>query len=171
LAGPEPHPKMRITPNTIERYRRDDVVTSSQADQQIRTRLAEHDVRYTGGRRRVVEALALAEGPRSASELHDDLDGEVPISSLYRSLAVMTDAGVLTHHHGLKGVTRYELAEWLVGHHHHLVCVDCGAVDDVELSPPVEATLRSLVSEVVADRGFVATGHALEIDGRCPACL
>jgi len=82
----------------------------------------------------------------------------------------MSDAEVLSPHHGTKGITRYELAEWLMGHHHHLVCIDCGAVDDVELSGELEATLEQLVSQAAGAGDFTATGHALEIDGRCAAC-
>jgi len=145
-------------------------MTRGQLEQQIRLRLAGSDVRYTTGRQKVVAALARADGPRSAAELHDDLERAIPLSSLYRSLAVMAEAGALAQHHGSKGITRYELAEWLTGHHHHLVCIDCGAVDDIELPTELEATLEDLIAQVAGSGSFVATGHALEIDGRCKAC-
>jgi Fur family ferric uptake transcriptional regulator len=132
-------------------------------------RLAAHEVRYTRGRQTVVAALRDVDGPRSAAELHELLSPSVPLSSLYRSLAVMADAGVLAPHHSA-GVTRYELAEWLVGHHHHLVCVECGAVDDIELSPELEQTLEALVATAASVGRFAAVGHALEIDGTCAAC-
>lgn len=145
-------------------------MTSSTIDQQIRTRLTEAGVRYTAGRQDVAAALVMADGPRSAAELHVQLEAAIPLSSLYRSLAVMADAKVLAPHHSSKGVTRYELAEWLSGHHHHLVCIDCGNVDDIELPDTLETTLHELV-ESVADSGhFVALGHALEVEGRCKAC-
>lgn len=145
-------------------------MTSAQVDEQISERLAAKSVRYTEGRRKVVTALLQAAGPRSASELHAELGASVPISSLYRSLAVMTDAGILARHPGRDGDARYELAEWLTGHHHHLVCVACGAVDDIELSPALETQLEQLVGRVAAQGSFQVTGHALEIDGRCPTC-
>ena len=103
-------------------YQQEMAVTSAQVDQQIGERLAAHDVRYTAGRRKVAAALLQAGGPRSASELHAELGDAVPVSSLYRSLAVMTEAGILARHPGRDGDARYELAEWLTGHHHHLVC-------------------------------------------------
>jgi len=128
-------------------------------------------VRYTTGRRQVVAALVAADGPRSAAELHLQIADTVPISSLYRSLAVMAEADVLAQHHGTKGVTRYELAEWLAGHHHHLVCIECGTVDDIELPPRLESTLHDLVDTVAASGEFAAAGHALEVVGRCKACV
>jgi Fur family ferric uptake transcriptional regulator len=145
-------------------------VTSSNVEAQIRGRLTEAGIRYTDGRRQVVTALMNAPGPLSAAELHSQIAGSVPLSSLYRSLAVMADVDVLAPHHGTKGITRYELAEWLAGHHHHLVCVDCGTVDDVELPPRLESTLDDLVEAVAESGEFAAAGHALEVVGRCKAC-
>ena len=145
-------------------------MTNSNVDSQIRGRLAEAGVRYTEGRRQVVAALVEADGPRSAAELHVQIAGSVPISSLYRTLAVMAEADVLAQHNGTKGITRYELAEWLAGHHHHLVCVDCGTVDDIELPARLESTLHDLVDAVAHSGEFAAAGHALEVVGRCKAC-
>lgn len=143
---------------------------STTIERQISGRLAERRVRYTTGRRTVVTALSRADGPRSASELHESLAGAVPLSSLYRSLAVLEDAGVVTPHHGTRGVTRYELAEWLAGHHHHLICIECGSVDDITLSTGAEGTLERLVAEITAGCDFTAEGHSLEIEGRCTGC-
>lgn len=114
-------------------------------------------------------ALSGADGPRSAAELVGDLE-DVPLSSIYRTLAVLEEAGVAVPHHGTRGVTRYELAEWLAGHHHHLVCLTCGSVEDVDVDPDVEAQVQGLVAAIGGGTGFIATGHALEIEGRCAAC-
>ena len=46
------------------------------------------------------------------------------------------------------GITRYEMAEWLAGHHHHLVCIECGAVEDIELPEGLELELERLVGQV-----------------------
>ena len=139
-------------------------------DEQVETRLREHDVRYTSGRRTVVGALRQADGPLSAAELSDVLVGAVPLSSLYRSLTVLEEAGVVVPHHGTKGITRYELAEWLMGHHHHLVCVGCGSVDDIDVPAHHEATVREVVTAIGASAAFQATSHVLEIEGRCATC-
>lgn len=138
-------------------------------ERQVESRLADRGVRFTGGRRRVVAVLAAADGPLSAAELHDVLDREVPLSTVYRTLSVLEEAGVTSPHLGAKGLTRYELAEWLSGHHHHLVCLACGAVDDVHLAPQTESELERLVGSAVSG-DFVAQHHTLEIEGRCGRC-
>jgi len=140
------------------------------ADRDIELRLAACDARYTQGRRTVVAALRDSDGPKSAAELHDRLGADVPLSSLYRSLAVLEAAGVVIPHLGTKGLTRYELAEWLTGHHHHLVCVDCGSVDDISVPQSHERQVLALVDEIGALASFRATSHVLEIEGRCARC-
>lgn len=118
----------------------------------------------------MVAQLAESSGPKSAAELAEMLDGRVPLSSLYRTLAILEESGVVAHHLGAKGLARYELAEWLTGHHHHLVCVDCGSVSDVELAGEREARVEELVAEISRIASFEPLDHALEIEGRCSRC-
>jgi Fur family ferric uptake transcriptional regulator len=139
-------------------------------DREVEKRLAEHEARYTRGRKTVVSALAGASGPLSAAELHAEMEGALPLSSLYRSLAVLEDAGVLAPHHGTKGLTRYELAEWLRGHHHHLICIECGAVEDVDVLPNHETRVGEVIRQICATASFTPLNHALEIEGRCGRC-
>ncbi len=139
-------------------------------DRQVADRLTSSGVRYTSGRRAVVAALGSAAGPLSAAELHTSLESSLPLSSLYRTLMVLEGAGVLAAHFSIKGVARYEMAEWLSGHHHHLVCVGCGLVEDVELGVAQEQQLQEMVTNVASAFLFSAVGHALEIQGRCEAC-
>jgi Fe2+ or Zn2+ uptake regulation protein len=145
-------------------------ISTTSIDGDVEARLGAAGVRYTRARRAVVEALARADGPRSASELHDDMDRNVPLSSLYRSLSVLDEAGVLEPHNSLKGLTRYELAEWLAGHHHHLVCLSCGTVEDIGLSAETESRLEQLVGTVTKQLSFSPSGHTLEVHGRCARC-
>ena len=76
-------------------------------DREVEKRLHEKEVRYTTGRRAVVATLAGSGGPRSAAELHDEIGTSVPLSSLYRSLTVLEEVGVVEPHFGAKGITRY----------------------------------------------------------------
>jgi Fur family transcriptional regulator, ferric uptake regulator len=145
-------------------------VTTANLHREIEQRLQTARVRYTKGRRAVIELLATADGPLSASEVHDRLEGAVPLSSIYRSLSVLEEADVLIPHFGQKGLTRYELAEWLLGHHHHLVCIDCGGVEDFELPDPMEAEVTRLVRGIGDLTKFEPVNHALEIEGRCARC-
>ena len=145
-------------------------MTPPSLDREVEMRLREREIRYTRGRRVVISALAASDGPRSAAELHAEIGPTVPLSSLYRSLAILEEAGVVMPHHGARTLTRYELAEWLAGHHHHLVCMECGSVEDVEIPRQREAEVRGLVDDISAAASFAPVNHALEIEGRCARC-
>lgn len=140
-------------------------------DRTIRDRLAERGARFTAGRRAVVEELEQAPGPLTAADLGEVLRGRVPVSSLYRTLTVLDDAGVVETHHGPGGVTRYELAEWLSGHHHHVRCERCGAMEDVLLSEAQERALDSVAHSFDLPEGFRATGHSVDVHGICGRCV
>lgn len=143
---------------------------SSSIDRDVENQLKDHEARYTKGRRLVVAALAGAEGPRSAAELHAAIGQDVPLSSIYRSLAVLEEAGVTVPHFGTKGLTRYELAEWISGHHHHLICVVCGAVEDIDVPPSHESRVMQAVDAIGALAKFTPINHTLDIEGRCARC-
>ena len=139
-------------------------------DREVEDALSKSGVRYTRGRRIVVAAMAQCAGPRSVAELHTEIGGPVPMSSLYRTLVVLEDAGVVEPHFSAGGVARYELAEWIAGHHHHLICVVCGSVEDIELPKQYERRVRKLVEQIGDLAAFTPTNHALEIEGRCQEC-
>jgi Fe2+ or Zn2+ uptake regulation protein len=142
----------------------------SNLDRDVEKRLRRNDIRYTRGRRAVVHALAEAAGPRSAAELYEVVGAAVPLSSLYRTLAVLEEAEVISPHFGARGLTRYELAEWITGHHHHFVCIECGAVEDIDVSRRVEQRVDAIVDEISEIASFAPTSHVLEIEGRCRRC-
>jgi Fe2+ or Zn2+ uptake regulation protein len=124
----------------------------------------------TKGRKRTIDALAAMGGPRTAAELQASIGETVPLSSLYRSLSVLTNAGVLSSQHGSDGVVRFELAEWITGHHHHLICVSCGSVIDVTPTDAQEQAMTQLMEVMASEAGFRVSGHRFEIEGTCPAC-
>lgn len=139
-------------------------------DERVAAKLGESAARYTGARRLLVAALVRFEGPVSAAELHEVLRKDVPLSSLYRTLSVLSEAGVIDRTHDAAGMARYELAEWLKGHHHHLVCVECGDVQDLEVAPKMEDRLDTLVTQISRGSGFRVDSHRLDVEGWCANC-
>jgi Fe2+ or Zn2+ uptake regulation protein len=139
-------------------------------EQAVRQHLATAGIRLTQGRRSTVEALATMHGPRTAAEIHDQVGDTVPLSSLYRSLSVLADADVLSAQHGSDGKIRFELAEWITGHHHHLICTSCGAVVDVTPTLDQEKSMEQLVEKMALEAGFDVSGHRFEIEGTCRTC-
>lgn len=147
-----------------------DTAPSTELHELVKARLAEHDIRYTSGRHSVVTSIQMASGPRSAAELAVVSSRGVPLSSLYRTLAILEETDILKKHHGPKGLGRYELAEWLTGHHHHVVCVACGAIEDIEIPHRAESELEAIVDSLGAQAGFRVLDHVLEVEGVCRSC-
>jgi len=139
-------------------------------EQAVEQRLSSEGIRLTRGRRSTVQAIANAGGPRTAAEIQVEVRDAIPLSSLYRSLAVLTESGVLVAQHDSEGIMRFELAEWLAGHHHHFVCVSCGTAVDVTPNPAQEHAIERLINEMASATGFAVTGHRFEIEGRCRSC-
>jgi len=125
--------------------------------------------RYTVGRRRIVETLAAAGRPLTVAELVACTDG-LAQSSAYRNLTVLERAGTVRRVQGSDEFARYELSEDLTGHHHHLICTGCGSVADFEMSARLERVIERAVAEISADTRFDATGHLLDLIGRCAGC-
>ena len=66
--------------------------------------------------------------------------------------------------------SRYELAEDLTEHHHHLVCVSCGSVEDFTVPPAVERSLDRVIGQVTAGTRFTPQTHRLDLLGTCGEC-
>ena len=132
-------------------------------------RLRAHDQRYTRCRRGLVDVLATAEAPLSIPQLRDH-DRSLAQSSAYRNLAVLERAGVVHRIVAADEFARYELAEDLTEHHHHLICASCGDVRDFTVSPELEGDLDRALGRVARAHGFSADHHRLDLVGTCAAC-
>jgi Fe2+ or Zn2+ uptake regulation protein len=146
-------------------------VAASSADlhEQAALRLRALDQRYTRGRRALVDVLASADAPLSIPQLREH-DRSLAQSSAYRNLSVLERAGVVHRIAGADEFARYELAEDLTEHHHHLICAACGDVRDFTVSPELEGDLDRALSRIASEHGFSADHHRLDLVGTCADC-
>ena len=122
--------------------------------------------RVTVARRAVLEALL--DDPEShltADALAERIQRRHPdvhLSTVYRTVEFLTQAGILTEVHVGHGPSSYHFA---ADSHHHAVCDRCGAEVELpaDLFLPVTTRLRR-------DYGFEADPSHLTIAGRCAAC-
>ncbi len=132
-------------------------------------RVSALDQRYTTNRRAIVQALIEADRPLTIPEIVALADG-MPQSSAYRNLTVLCDAGVARRLPGVDDFGRFELAEDLAGHHHHVRCASCGTVVDFTASAALERAVAEAARRAAGETGYVITGHSLDFDGRCQDC-
>ena len=130
-------------------------------------RLASSGRRYTRTRRRLVDILAKAGMPLSLPAIVRGRKN-LPQSSAYRNLAELEAAGLIRRVASEDGFARYELAEELTGHHHHLMCSRCGQVQDLLL--PFERRLDRTLDVLAREAAFATVRHRLDLIGLCRAC-
>lgn len=135
----------------------------------ITARLRAQQQRYTKGRRALVDVLTGAGRPVTIAEIL--AGGSVPAqSTAYRNLAVLEQAGVVRRVFGGDEFSRYELAEDLTEHHHHMVCVSCGSIEDFTVPTRLEQSLDKLFGKVTEGTGFTPQAHRLDLLGTCGNC-
>ena len=123
-------------------------------------------VRATRQRSAVATALDGSEEFLSAQEVHArlrDAGTKVGLTTVYRALATMADAGEVDVLRQSDGETVYRRCS--TGHHHHLVCRECGRTVEVE-GPTVERWAQRVASE----HGFRDVEHTVEVFGVCGQC-
>ena len=125
--------------------------------------------RYTLGRRQLVEVLHGIGRPVTIPELME-AGASQSQSSLYRNLAILEQCGAVHRLASTDDAARYELAEELSGHHHHVVCSICGRIDDVVLPPAIERALGEAATEAREQRDYLVDSHRLELVGTCADC-
>lgn len=135
-----------------------------QAESNILAAFEEHGSRMTWSRRKLARTLARRTGSFSAEEIVAALP-DLGRATVYRALRLLGEAGVLCKTTMPDGTPRYSLDCAHPYHHHHLVCVTCGRVDEFR-HPSVERMLRAMK----APAGSELLGHRLELYHRCTAC-
>jgi Fur family ferric uptake transcriptional regulator len=119
----------------------------------------------TPQRRAIVAEILRTEGHISPTALARKVQGEMPgvnASTIYRTLSLLEDVGVLSHAH-LEGGAEYHRAE--EARHVHLTCSNCGTEDDLSLE---EAA--ALSRSIERHRGFRADLAHFAISGLCADC-
>jgi Fur family ferric uptake transcriptional regulator len=132
----------------------------------VRDRLHEHGLRWTPQRRTLIEVLSRTRGHVTGSELVErcrELDPTTIPSTVYRTLDVLEELGLVSHSHGVDGREEFHVLPHDA--HGHLHCIACGGTWEIGAD---EAT--ALVSSVRASRHFEVDLSHLSIAGRCAAC-
>ena len=120
--------------------------------------------RVTPQRRAVVDAVASRGGSFTAIEIFDAARRSEPglgLATVYRTLELLLATGSVRP---LAGRGRFAYVRCAPGHHHHLVCLSCGSVEETDLcaAPPK--------AELQRRHGFAAEEHQFEVFGTCAEC-
>ena len=125
-------------------------------------RLEALDHRVTPSRVAVIATVLARSGHFSVDDI---LRGarNVGRATVFRTMRLLTELDVVCRVLLEDGSLRYRVSRR--GHHHHLVCVSCGSVQDLD-----ECAVDDLVRELAAATDYEIEGHWLEFYGRCASC-
>jgi len=129
-------------------------------------RLRARGLRWTPQRRRLLEVLARTTGHVTGAELVErcrEVDPNTIASTVYRTLDVLEELGVVRHAHGVDGREEFHVAPSV--DHGHLHCTGCHIA--WEIGPDEVA---GLVAELEASRGFQVELSHVSIAGLCAGC-
>jgi Fur family ferric uptake transcriptional regulator len=118
--------------------------------------------RVTPQRRLVLEAVASL-GHATPEQIHAEVGARADLSTVYRTLDLLEEVGLVQHTHLGHGSPTWSVAEGEV--HVHLVCRVCDAVREISVS--VVADLKSVLERT---EGFEIDMSHLALTGRCARC-
>ena len=122
----------------------------------------ERGLKMTGQRRVIARVLSEAEDHPDVEELYRraaDLDRNISIATVYRTVRLLEEKGILERRDFGGGRARYEPTEH--GHHHHLIDVESGKVIEFE-----DAEHERVLHAIAGRLGFDLVSHRLELFGR-----
>jgi Fur family ferric uptake transcriptional regulator len=133
----------------------------------VPTLLRARGLRWTPQRRLLIEVLSGIAGHVTGADLVErcrQLDPATIPSTVYRTLDVLEEIGLIRHGHGADGREEYHVLPSV--EHGHLYCESCGVV--AEICEDEIATVAELFRERHA---FEVDGSHITIVGRCSGCL
>ena len=128
--------------------------------------LSKQGYRMTPQRMMILAAIGNSDDHISAEEIYSQVVAKYPnvnISTVYRTLELLKRLGLVTETDLGEGWVRYHPAE--KGHHHHIVCRQCGATINLD-----ESLLAPLKDVLLREHQFIADLRHLAILGRCINC-
>ena len=121
--------------------------------------------KLTTPRLEILKVLSL-KNPQSAQEVYKELKAKglnIDLVTAYRTLELFKDLGFIQKVQFQDKTARYELIQE-DKHHHHLVCINCGNIEDVEMNED------KLIKQIEKQSEFRIQRHALEFFGFCKTC-
>jgi Fur family transcriptional regulator, ferric uptake regulator len=130
--------------------------------------LSDAGYRRGGARRAILELLDEQACALSAVEIEDALSSrrrEVSRASVYRVMDELEAIGLVQRVEIGQGVVRYEPVRHGPGHHHHLVCDNCG-----RLEPFTDDELERTIRRVAERLPLSVSEHEIVLHGACETC-
>lgn len=127
--------------------------------------LEKNHLKQTRQRELILHAFLDAQRHVTSEDLYQAVRKEhanIGYTTVYRTMKLLVEAGLATERHFDDGITRYEIEH---EHHDHLVCVQCGRIQEFECEE-----IEERQSEIASRHGFEILRHRHELYGHCRTC-
>ena len=127
----------------------------------IMSRCEAHGLRMTDQRRTIADVLEATTDHPDVEELYNRASADDPrisLATVYRTVKLFEEAGILEKHEFGDGRARYETSDR--DHHDHLIDVNSGEVIEF-----IDADIEALQEKIAAKLGYRLMGHRLELYG------
>lgn len=138
---------------------------------QLKEQLKEKGYRLTDQRMAILDTILNNRGKHLNSqeiyELVKDEHPEIGVATVYRTLPLLEEIGIVYGADFGDGSIKYEVAkEHEVHRHHHLICVNCGSIEEFE-----DDLLETIEAEIYKKKNFEITDHRVKFFGYCKECI
>lgn len=134
------------------------------SDEQARIVLRQAGFKATPPRLAIYAIFKKASKPISIQNIVDELPNESDAVTVYRTVSLFKNLGLVKHVDFQHRHAHYELTE--LGDHHHIICTQCHRIEDVH-----DCNLESLQQKTLRRSSFTEiTNHSLEFFGICNQC-
>ena len=132
--------------------------------------LKERGYKFTNQRQHVFDVVMENDGMHLNSqeiyELVREKHPEIGVATVYRTLALLEEMGLIYGVDFEDGFRRYEIVKNEEQHrHHHLLCIECGSIQEVE-----EDLLGSIEEKIYQNNRFKVINHRVKFYGYCENC-
>jgi Fur family transcriptional regulator, ferric uptake regulator len=128
--------------------------------------LKDFGIKSTDSANAVLAILERKGEPLDVSTIADNLKNDglsTDLVTVYRILNKFYEKGLATRIEIGEGKYRYEIQK---KHHHHLICQNCGKIEDIEVD-----FIEEIEKKIKNKKGFLVKSHSLEFFGICKSCL
>ncbi len=135
--------------------------------EKIREKILEEGGRWTSARQAILTVFFSDRKPLSPAEVRKRLaKGTADLASVYRTIRLFVEKGVLVPMVQTTEGQCYELSDDYREHHHHLLCGKCGQIQDYE-----DCQAGDVEKLIFKRMGFRVTRHDFQFYGLCADCL
>ncbi len=125
-------------------------------------------LKATHQRDTIVEAFFDIHAHTSVDDLYAEIkrrDDSIGYATVYRTLKLLKECGLAREWNFGDGHARYEHVHDVNEHHDHLICLECGTIEEFE-----NGRIEKLQDQVAREHGFTVVRHNMELYGYCRKC-